>query len=195
MVREITYREEVLRKVSHIFTGLLAIGIGLYVENIYGLGTVKAVLLVMLLFSLFLDFVRTELRIKVHILSFLQRKREVGKLHAVTHALMGGLIALQFFNREVAIAAIAMFFFGDAAAAIVGRKFNSWKLWRKKSVPGTFSMFIVSLAIGLWILPLWVAIAMAVTATVVEVATDVIDDSLVIILFAGFVGHVLLTLL
>ena len=68
------------------------------------------------------------------------------------------------------------------------------KLWRKKSVSGSLSMFVVSLVIGIWLLPFGVGAAMAAAATLVEVMVEEIDDSLVIILFGGFVGHVLLLL-
>ena len=194
MVKDLSYKHEVYRKIVHITTGILTIGIGLWVERMYGIEIVKALLLVALLLSLFMEYFRMEMKFNVFILPFMQRKREIGKLHATTHTLIGALIAVAFFDRFVALAAIAMFFFGDAAAALVGRKFGKMKLWRKKSVSGSLSMFVVSLVIGIWLLPFGVGAAMAATATLVEIMVEEIDDSLVIILFGGFVGHVLLLL-
>ena len=194
MVKDLSYKHEVYRKTVHIITGVITIGAGLWVERVYGIEVVKALLLVALLFSLFVEYFRMELKVNVYILSFMQRKREIGQLHAITNALMGSLIALSFFDLNVAVAAIAMFFFGDAAAALVGRKFGRQKLWRKKTVIGSLAMFVISLAIGVSLLPFWVGASMAVAATLVEIWAEAIDDSLVIILFGGFVGHVLLLL-
>ncbi len=194
-MKDLTYRQELLRKALHVATGAVALWLGVCIERAYGLGAVKAALFVALLFSLVVDYFRNELRWNIYLLPFLQRKREVGHLHAVTHALMGALIALQFFDRNVTLAALAMFFFGDAAAAVVGRRFGKAKLRGRKSVIGSATMFIVSLIAGLLLVPAPIALAMALAATVVELLVDVIDDSLVIILFAGFVGDVLLRLI
>lgn len=195
MVKDLTYGEEVLRKILHVFMGIVSIGIGLWVEKTYGMDAVKGILLVALLFSLAIDYARNELRLNIYILPFLQRKREIGHLHAITHALMGALIALQFFDRDVVIAALAMFFFGDAAAALVGKKFGSWKLVGRKSLQGSVAMFVVSFVVGWLVVPVPVAFAMATAATSSEALVNVIDDSLVIIVFAGFVGDVLLSVL
>ncbi|MBI4145122.1 hypothetical protein HY493_02845 [Candidatus Woesearchaeota archaeon] len=195
MVKDLTYGEEVLRKILHMFTGIVSIGIGLWIEQAYGMAAVKGILLVALLFSLAIDYARNELGLNIYILPFLQRKREVGHLHAITHALMGALIALQFFNREVVIAALAMFFFGDAAAALIGKRFGTVKLVGKKSLQGSAAMFVVSALVGWLIVPMPIAFAMAAAATFSEALVNIIDDSLVIIVFAGFVGDVLLSVL
>jgi dolichol kinase len=195
MANDLTITEEIQRKLVHVLTGIVGVAGGWWIENAYGFASLQAVLLVLLLLTLVLDYFRTELHINVYVFGFMERNREFGQLHAVTHALMGSLIALSLFPQNVAVAAILMFFLGDAAAAVVGKAFGAHKLVRHKTVQGSIAMLIVSAAVGLWLLPVSVALAMAFTATIVEALVEAIDDSLVIILFAGFVGAVLSGLL
>ncbi|HSU72977.1 MAG TPA: hypothetical protein VLJ21_03965 [Candidatus Binatia bacterium] len=194
MVKDLTYREEIFRKIAHVGAGAVGIPVCLWVEHTYGMGAVKGLLLIALLGSLVFDYFRNELNLKLYLLPFLQRKREIKHLHAATLALIATLISLEFFQREVVIAALLMFFLGDAAAALVGKKFGRLRLGNK-SLEGSMAMLIVCLAVGWSMLPFWPALAMAVAATFVELVVDVIDDSLVIILLSGFVGDILLRLL
>lgn len=194
MVRDLTYREEVKRKIAHVSSGLIGVPFGLWIERAYGLDALMGVLFVALLIALVFDYFRNEFGVTIHLLKFLQRKREIRHLHAATLTLMATLISLIFFPRDVVLAALFMFFLGDAVAALVGKKWGRIKIGNK-SLEGSVAMLIVCLFVGWSLLPFWPALAMAFTATFVEGIVDVLDDSLVIILVAGFVGHVVLALL
>jgi len=191
---DLTYREEILRKCTHVLAGVVGIPLALWIEATYGTAALQGTLLVVLMLSIFGDYLRNEVGVNVFYFRFLQRKRELKHLHAVTLALIAIIIALQFFQRDVVLASLLMFVFGDAAAAVVGKGFGRIRI-RKKSVEGSLAMLVISLAVGWVLLPFWVALAMALAATLAEAAVEVMDDSLVILLFSSFVGDVLLRIL
>ncbi len=192
MVRDISYKDEVVRKLGHILSGIIGIWLGMIVYRTYGIAALENLLFVGLLFSFSADVLRLELGFRIPGLAFLERKREHFTLHATTFALLGSLLALEFFEAKIALASIAMFFTGDAVAAMVGKKFGTIKLWKSKSLQGSTAMFIVSSLAGYIVLSqFWLGLAMAFAATFVELAVEKIDDSFAIIVFAGFVGQVL----
>jgi dolichol kinase len=149
-----------------------------------------------LLLSLISDHLRVERGWKTHVFAFLERAREVGRLHATTYTFIGSLLAFMFFDRDISYAAIAMFFIGDAAAAIFGRLWGKRKFIGKKSVLGTSAMLVCSLIAG-WSITgsFGLGLTMAIVATLIEAVSDKMDDSFLIILFAGVAGQLLRFLL
>lgn len=91
------------------------------------------------------------------LLSFLEqfkRKREKQPLLAVFYFLLSSTICFILFGREIAILSIIVLAFGDAASAVVGKKFGKNKLfWNKElSVQGSLAFFAAaSLAIYLFL--------------------------------------------
>lgn len=192
MVKDISYKQEVMRKLGHLFAGAFSLALGTALYRMYGLRSLETLLFVCLLFSFSADFLRLELGFRIPQLAFLERKRETFTLHATTFALLGSILALQFFDIRIAVASISMFFAGDAFAALVGKRFGKTKLWKSKSLQGSLAMLAVSLLAGYIVLgQFWLSLAMAVAATFVELAVEKIDDSFAIIVFAGLVGQVL----
>ena len=185
MVKDISYGNEVLRKIGHVGVGIAVITAGVFVHQQYGLDSVLALLFVATLFSFFADYVRLELKVRWKELAFLERQREVHTLHATTFTLLGALLALEFFEPRIALAAIAMFFFGDAAAAILGRTLKGPRLFGNKTWSGSSAMLVVSAGCAFILLDsIAVIIAMTLAATFVELIVEKIDDSFAIIVFA-----------
>jgi len=152
-------------------------------------------LTLVLCFVLLIDFFRVEKGVKVPIVWKLYRSNEKDKLSGTSYFLIGSIIAISIFSKEVASAAILMTTFGDSAAALVGISYG--KRWIKglpdRAWEGVFSEFFVNLVIGYLFLSNWiVALTMALVATIVETLIYKLDDNLIIPLFSGLAGHLVL---
>jgi len=186
---EISLKRELQRKVVHVTSLLIVAG--------YYILPKAAVLLIMTLFLILfleIEFVRIDLKLKLPLFHKLYRKKEEDTLSGNVFFLLGAIIAISVFSKEIAIAAILMTTFGDAAAALFGKRFGrTWipKL-KNRAVEGCMAEFVVDLLIGFFFLGSWpVIIVMAGTATIVETVVERIDDNLLIPLFAGFNAQII----
>jgi len=119
----------------------------------------------------------------------LQRPHEERGLHTATLAVLSSIIVYKLFALPVAIAAISMLIYGDAAAAIVGQCIGAGR--KKTAFWRVLAMLAVNVAIG-WFVFGWIGAVMGVVATLAECMVTKIDDALTIPLFAGLAGHVLM---
>ena len=186
---EISMKRELQRKVVHVTSLLIVAG--------YYILPKAAVLLIMTLFLILfleIEFVRIDLKLKLPLFHRLYRKKEEDRLSGNVFFLLGAIIAISVFSKEIAIAAILMTTFGDAAAALFGKRFGrTWipKL-KNRAVEGCMAEFVVDLLIGFVFLGSWpVILVMAGTATIVETVVEKIDDNLLIPLFAGFNAQII----
>jgi len=187
--QEFGLRRELQRKAVHATSVLIVI--------CYYVLSKESILFMMTLFLiLFLEveFIRIDLRLKLPFFHKLYREKEEDQLSGNVFFLIGAIIAISVFSREIAVAAILMTTVGDASAAIVGRRFGrTWipKL-KDRAVEGCMAEFSVDLLIGFLFLRSWpVILVMAGTATIVETVVRKIDDNLLIPLFAGFNAQIL----
>jgi dolichol kinase len=103
---------------------------------------------------------------------------------------------LAIFDFKVALAALLMTTFGDMIAALIGRKYGVTLIFRNKTLVGSVFELVTNLVIGFLILTnIYGMLAMAFTATAVEILVDDLDDNLLGPLFAGFVGQLVVTIL
>jgi dolichol kinase len=189
--KDLSLRDELLRKILHMAVGLFGLLLGLYIVTAYGNAVALWTLFAALILLLIADWLRLEHGVRLPSFRFLQRAREVGRLHAATFAFMGLLVAFTLFDRDIAFAAASMFLFGDAAAAVIGRVYGRHCLLTK-TIEGSAAMLIVSFACG-WAITgsASLSLVMASVATLVELVASQMDDSFLIILFAGVVGQLL----
>lgn len=208
-------RREFIRKIPHftsIFIIIIYILVGQFSHRL-ALFTLTLILLIIL----DIEYFRLDYKKRNMFFRFIERyRREKERDHpgGEVFFMLGAIIALAVFDFRVAAAAILMTTFGDIAAALVGRHVGRHKIgWTKKSWEGTLAGFAVNVLIGwlfvrtafdnsLWFLhgswgsPLWpVIIVMALTASAVEVIVDKLDDNLMVPLFAGFNGQIMLLIL
>ena len=188
-MQEISLKRELQRKVVHATSLLIVVG--------YYFLPKEAVLLLMTLFLILfleIEFVRIDLKLKLPFFHKLYREKEEDRLSGNVFFLIGAIIAISVFSKEIAIAAILMTTFGDAAAAIFGKRFGrTWipKL-KNRAVEGCMAEFVVDLVIGFIFLGSWpVILVMAGTATIVETVVHKIDDNLIIPVFAGFNAQII----
>jgi dolichol kinase len=118
------------------------------------------------------------------------REGEEAKPTTGIWAMIGILITLLAFSREVAIPAILYAQVGDPAAEIVGRRWGRHRMPNGKSLEGSLGFFVTSLTIGLacsQMLPLSPAVAAlgALVATVAEAIPLPLADNLWMAPLAG----------
>lgn len=212
-----TYLHEVARKGVHLLSTLFII-IYILASAFFGHKIGLLVLAFVLVVFLEIEYVRVEMKTKIPIISHLwrlKRSKEQDQLGGEVFFLIGTIICLAIFDVRVAITAVLMTTFGDMVAALVGKKFGKHKLlkFKKRSWEGTIAELIVNLIVGYlfmrtivngsiwwlggsWGAPIWpVIIVMAVTATIVEVIVHKFDDNLLIPIFTGFNGQIMLLIL
>jgi dolichol kinase len=113
------------------------------------------------------------------------RPHEEEHLLGSTHYMIAALLSVVVFDHEIAIAALAFLVLGDAAAAIIGKRFGTPRFWGK-SPQGSFACFVVCLLVGWPLLASpWLALVGAVTATVAEAMPSPLDDNMRVPIFGG----------
>lgn len=145
-----------------------------------------------------LEYFRIEWGKKLPIVHSLFRIKEADRLGGHVFFTIGSIIAVSVFSKEIASAAILMTTFGDTSAAIIGKAFG--RTWihglKNRAYEGCAAEFIVDIIIGWLFLQNWIVVlVMAITATVVETVTDKLDDNLLIPLFSGFNGQLVVLIL
>ncbi len=86
--------------------------------------------------------------------SGLARMEEKKKISGALHTALGILLLFYFYGTDAALVKAGVFYaaFGDAAAALVGKRLGRHKIGSgPKSWEGTLACFLVCLAIGLWL--------------------------------------------
>jgi len=200
------FKKEVKRKAIHLpsvsFILIYLLFFGFFDEKVALL-----VLLAVLIIGIEFEYLRVEAKYKIPIISRLwkyKRKKEQNRLGGEIFFLLGAIICLAVFDYRIAIAAILMTTFGDMAAAIIGKRFGRhWLPWfKKRAWEGIAAEFAVNIVIGYALMkvllvpsPLAIALAMAATATIVETVVHKLDDNLLIPIFAGFNGQLMLMII
>lgn len=209
------YKREIARKGVHLLS-LSFILIYIIFAVLFGHRAGLLALAFLLVLLIEFEYFRIELRKKIPFISkfwWVKRPHEKEKLGAEVFFLIGSIICLAIFDLRVAVAAILMTTFGDLAAALIGKRFG--KHWlpypKKKAWEGVIAELVVDVIVGFLIIrtvvdgsiwwlggsgmgqPVWpIIIAMAVTATFVETMIQKLDDNLLIPVFAGFTGQIVL---
>jgi dolichol kinase len=188
---------EVLRKSWHFFAGLvLAVGYSmviLYLSKQIALLALTAALLIAMLF----EHIRLEHRPKLlQIIDIMFRKKELNRPSAVLPFIMAGIIVFAVFPYPIAFVSIMMLIFGDAFSAGFGLIFGRKKIWKNKTYVGTLAGLIANLLTGFVIIHEYpmVFIPMALTATIVEMFTNKLDDNLTVPVSAAFAGYLFVSL-
>lgn len=183
-------QKELWRKALHVLLGVVMLGGSWWVLEQHGQDALELSLAVLLGFLVLCDVLIADYRWKLPLYAWLERPHEERGFHTVTLAVLTSLLVFKLFALPVAVAAVSMFVFGDAAAALVGMRWGRRKPG-KKSLAGTAAMLVVSVIIG-WLVFGWIGVAMGIVATVAECAVTRINDAITIPLFAGLAGHLLM---
>lgn len=113
------------------------------------------------------------------------RPHEEEHLLGSTHYMIAALLSVIVFDHDIAIAALAFLVLGDAAAAIIGKRFGTPRFWGK-SPQGSIACLVVCLLVGFPLLASpWLAVVGAVAATVAEAMPSPLDDNMRVPIFSG----------
>lgn len=181
---------EFKRKIVHILIGIMAILLIVY--EVIG----SLIIFIILIAGIFFSFL--SLRFRLPVLSFFldnfERKEEKGKLpgRAIIFAIVGSLLALQLFERNIALASIVILIFADPISHLVGKNLGKTKsfLDKRKNIEGHIVGAIVSSLFAMFFVHPVLAIAGSLTAmffesVIIEIQKIELDDNLVIPLAAG----------
>lgn len=183
-------KAELGRKILHVM-----IGIGALLLLIHNLIT-SLIIFIVFIICVFLSLL--SLKFKIPIVSFLldnfERSEEKNRLpgRGFLFSIAGSLLALQLFERNIALASITILTFADPISHLVGKLFGRTKFFldKRKNIEGHIAGFIVSSILALFFVPPVLAIsgsliAMLFESIVIEIQKIQLDDNLIIPLAAG----------
>jgi dolichol kinase len=181
---------ELRRKIVHILMGIVAVL--LLINNIVTPFIIFIILIIGILLSLL------SLKVKVPILHLFlnnfERIGEKGKLpgRGIIFAVVGSLLALQLFERNIALASIMILTFADPISHLIGKFFGRTKsfLDKRKNIEGHIAGAIISALLAMFFVHPILAIAGSLVAMlfeslIIEVQKIELDDNLIIPLAAG----------
>lgn len=188
---------EIKKKSVHLII-LLALLFYNVIKDKHGGKIALLAFVAILIIFLILEYFRLELNYRIPVFPFIKAK-EQERIHGVIYFLSATIICLAVFDFRIALAALLMTTFGEVASSIMGKKYGTTLFFRDKTSVGCLSGLITNLIIGIIILTnahqFYIIIAMAFTATIIETLVDELDDNLLVPLFAGFVGQMLITII
>src|SRR3989338_1894731 len=183
---------EIGRKIIHI-TILILLAVFFFIENTHGKQVALLFLVGILIIFLVLEYLRLELNWKMPLFSQFIRAKEENRMYGVVYFLAATIISLAVFDKKIALAALLMTTFGDMIAAVIGKRYGTTLIYRNKTWAGFSGELAINLAVGFLILDsIYVILGMAFVATIVETMVDELDDNLMIPIFSGFVGQIIL---
>ena len=185
-------RSELGRKIVHMLIGIVALL--LLINNIITPLIIFMILIIGTSCSLL------SLKYRIPIISFFldnfERPEEKTKLPGIgiILAVVGSLLALQLFERNIALASITILTFADPISHLVGKLFGRTKsfLDKKKNIEGHIAGAIISSLFAMFFVHPVLAFsgalaAMLFEAIIIEIQKVQLDDNLIIPLAAGTV--------
>lgn len=115
-----------------------------------------------------------------------------GKITGATCYLIGSFLCILFFSKPLALVCLCFLILGDLFAAVVGKMWGRTKLLNKKSLEGSMACFVVCALVALMKYHPIIALAGALTATLVELVPTGIDDNITMPLVSGLVMQLIL---
>lgn len=148
-----------------------------------------------LLFFVLLDLVRLNWKrgneIAFRLFPFLLREQERKTFNTSIYFALSCLLCAFFFEKRVAVLAIALLCVGDPVAAIVGTRYGTVRILNK-SLQGSLACFVVCLLVARLLFGWTIAFWAALTATFFELVSSRLNDNLSIPLFSGLMVTFLL---
>lgn len=200
---EYTLRNEITRKTVHLAGSLFILALYQFTEQRIAL----IVLTIGLIVALELEYFRIEWGHKIPLFHNLFRQKEKKTLGGHVFLAISSIIAISVFSKEIATLAILMTAVGDAAAAIFGRIYGKYTIpgFGDKKIEGVFAEFAADILAGFAYLSVFgghigaaymiILVVMAASATIIETMANKLDDNLLVPVFAGIIGEMLVSML
>jgi len=183
-------KQELGRKLLHIMIGIAALLLIIY--NII----TPLIIFIILVIGIFSSLL--SLKFNVPVLNFFlenfERTDDIKRLpgRGIIFAVVGSLLALQLFERNIALASIMILTFADPVSHLVGKLFGKTRsfLDERKNIEGNIAGFIVSSLFAMFFVAPILAIsgaliAMLFESLIIEIQKIQLDDNLIIPLAAG----------
>lgn len=128
----------------------------------------------------------------VRLFNPLMRQQETAGLNGSTYVLVGSLLTMLLFDRDIAVAGMIFLGTGDVAAGVVGERWGRHKLM-SKSLEGTAAFFVSCAVVGLIFkyaaldISLMVLLLGALGAAIVELLPLPVNDNLAIPLLSALI--------
>ncbi|MCK4997610.1 hypothetical protein KAS08_04865 [Candidatus Pacearchaeota archaeon] len=182
---------EIKRKFFHVASLIYLLPYWLILKYLNSQTLALLSLTFILIAFLIMEYLRIIKKKKIPFFHKLWRDNETKKFGGEIPYILGMIIALTFFNFQIALSAILMMAIGDAAATIIGLKFGKHKISENSSIQGSITELIIDLTIGYLIIGNWlIIIPMAIVATLSEMFSYKINDNLTIPILAGLAGQI-----
>jgi len=189
MINKINHLE-LKRKILHILIGIIALLLLIY--NII----TPLIIFIILTIGIFVSLLN--LRIRIPLISWFldnfERSKDKHKLpgRGIIFAVVGCLLALQLFERNIALASIIILTFADSISLLIGKYFGKTKsiIDQDKNIEGTIAGILTSSIFACFFVPFYLAFISSLTVGIFELLTIKvqnikIDDNLIIPLVAG----------
>ena len=187
---------EIRRQVFHLILGLVIVS--LYLIGVLTQGTLLIIFFIGLITSLLSN--KYKIPVIYWFLKKFEREKDLkenpGK--GVLTFIGGSLLALVFFEENIALAAIMILAVGDSISHIVGKHFGKRKylINSPKYLEGTvagifFASIAASFFVGSKLAFIGSAAAMILESIELKIGKTIIDDNLTVPLVAGLVMHLL----
>ncbi len=122
------------------------------------------------------------------------KDKEIHNLTGATAYVVSALLSAMLFNWHVVVTSLFFMSLGDPLASIVGKKWGKHRLSGSKSIEGTLAFLVVAVAVTFVYreLPVFVRLAGAFAAALIEFVDSPIDDNVLVLLGSGAVMQFLL---
>lgn len=185
-----------LRQLYHTLSGLSLVLIIAYLDKV----TDVYLILILLFLAIVVEAARLYLpginRLFINYFGFLMRSEEKHNPTGTLYYLLGAMISILLFPKEIALFSMTVLAVGDPAAYIIGSNFGRLRIG-KKSLEGSLGFLAASIITGFLLHKLWgnlsgpVIITGALTGTIVELMPLKINDNLTIPIAASAAMHLL----
>jgi dolichol kinase len=186
---ELSFKQEIYRKYIHLTSSVFGFSILLFPKEIL---IPAFVLCTVILF--FVDIMRYRSKSVNYFFEYVfkgvMRPVEREQITGATYLLFGVLLTTLLFDKTAAATGMFFMSFSDTSAAIFGIGFGKTKIWKDKTLEGSFAFFITSIMVIILMpeIPLFVGIIAALIGTIVELfAVPKFNDNLLIPLITAFV--------
>jgi len=169
-------RSELRRKSLHLTMIVVPLGL-VVVPGLWRVVLFGGTSLVLILDLLRLSWPRFGRWFQRHLGRF-ARGQETRSPLGLTYFLVASTLVVLLFPMQVAIASQLFVVLGDAAAALIGRRWGRNRWWGK-SIEGALACLVVCFVAGLWVLADWkLSLVGATVAALVEFLPIPVDDNL-----------------
>src|SRR3989304_1837439 len=154
-----------LRQFYHSLSGLALVFIISFLDN-----PADVYLTLILLFSaIIIETARLYLpeinRMFIHYFGILMRNEERHNPTGTLYYLLGALVALLLFSKEIALFSMTVLAVGDPAAYIIGSNFGKLRIG-KKSIEGSLAFLTASVIAGFLFSSLWYDLSVIITLSI-----------------------------